>query len=156
MNLKAGILSRLRKIGQHHILKYNRDNNISSFGQYLLSYYLHNVNIVCILSKRSHLFSYEFRGAQMEGLDFAEKPFGNSMGVFAWALSNCVLDPWWLITWLMLEPINCPTWSSLSSSNSQLFVDSRISSLSWFRFLSINKIWIEAFNNWQCYFRLIE
>ena len=146
MNLKAGILSRLLIIRQHYILQYNRDNNISSFGQYLLPYYLQNINIVCIISKWSHLISYVFGGAQMEGLDFAEKPFGNSMGVFAWALSNCVLDPWWLIPWLMLEPINCPTWSSLSSSNSQLFVDSRISSLSWFRFLSTNKTLIEVFD----------
>ena len=148
MNLKAGILSRLRIIRQQYILQYNQDNNISSFGQYLLSYHLQNVNIVCIISKCSPLISYVFGGAQMEGLDFAENPFGNSMGVFAWALSNCVLDPWWLIPWLMLEPINCPTWSSLSSSNSQLFVDSRIISLSWFRFLSINKTWNEAFDTW--------
>ena len=83
MNLKAGILSRLRIIRQHCILQYNQDNNISSFGQHLLSYCLKNVNIACIISKRSHLFSYVIGGAQMEGLDFAENPFGNSMGVFA-------------------------------------------------------------------------
>jgi len=83
MNLKGGILSRFRIIRQQYILQYNQDNNISSFGQYLLSDYLQNVNIVCTISKRSHLFSYVFGGAQMEGLDFAEKPFGNSIGVFA-------------------------------------------------------------------------
>ena len=83
MNLKAGILSRLRIIRQQYILQYNQDNNISSFGQYLLSDYLQNVNIVLIISKCSPLISNTFGGAQMEGLDFAENPFGNSMGVFA-------------------------------------------------------------------------